>query len=321
MTQTNQRKYEYETNTYLQDSVIIYKTPHRSLIYKIILEGKYPPEFKLLYIRKPGKYKIPNNYIFRVVYGDEHNDYVEFKESPSAAANLYQKVSAQKQIKSVFHNDDVVILNEIKFTINSHSYSVVYNQHYNNTEELRLLAIIKAMDVSKISRSAYRTIANLSLSLPREWSVSEAKKQLMYNMASQIKTTLFDLSTNLLNNLTELIDEEIHFNDQNIVESVIESVGKGTYRSIKDILAYLIPTLSLVIAELKTTKKFDSKYSEIIEEMKRINVYFEFWQEKGTTTGSWKYTSLIGSDKLKVLYNFNFAKILPNDHAILVCNL
>ncbi|CAG8718825.1 4090_t:CDS:2, partial [Scutellospora calospora] len=28
---------------------------------------------------------------FRVVYGDEDNDYVESKESPSAVANLYQK--------------------------------------------------------------------------------------------------------------------------------------------------------------------------------------------------------------------------------------
>ncbi|CAG8672844.1 5718_t:CDS:1, partial [Scutellospora calospora] len=79
------------------------------------------------------------------------------------------------------------------------------------------------MDISKISRSAYRTIANLSQSLLREWSVSEAKKQLMNDMASQIKTTLFDFLLNLLDNLTELINKEIYFNDQNIVKSVIES--------------------------------------------------------------------------------------------------
>ncbi|CAG8605215.1 9878_t:CDS:2 [Racocetra fulgida] len=250
-----------------------------------------------------------------IAYGDKPTDYVESKESPSAAANLYQKAieskpkknsnkenqkktsgtkwneillfglqlqqiqniremnqinrslksysllsesgqrnrskkgatmfyqAAQEQIKTIFHNDDIVILNEMNFTINSHSYSFVYNQLHSNTEELRLLAVVKAMDISKISQSAYRTIANFSQSLLCEWAVSEAKKQLMYNMTSQIKTVLFDLSTNLLNNSTELIDEEIHFNDQNIVESVIKSVRKGAYRSIKDILAYLIPTL------------------------------------------------------------------------------
>ncbi|CAG8749675.1 11828_t:CDS:2, partial [Racocetra fulgida] len=317
--------------------------------------------------------------------------------------------------------------------------------------ELRLLAVVKALDISKILQSAYRTIANFSQSLPHEWAVSKVKKQLMYNIASQIKTALFDLLTNLLNNSTKIIDEEIHFNDQNIVKSVIKSVEKGIYRSIKDILAYLILTLvqnkilnleskniylqissdgrnvkhkvkhvmfifsilnnllnihkpnyhymlvlypkvkkyesletvlALLILDLedikmdllinkndyrkficifqqigrclhfvldtrqlmliifaysatvrkmrivilkktkkslKATKKFDSKYFEIIEKMKRINIYFEFWQEKETT--SWKYTSLIESNKLKVLYNFNLARILPNDYAILVCNL
>ncbi|CAG8511927.1 24961_t:CDS:2, partial [Cetraspora pellucida] len=89
---------------------------------------KYPQESKLLYTRKPGKYKIPNNYIvhtsygkknnqktvicsiyycgkdakFRVVYGNKHNDYVESKESSSAVANLYQKAIESKTKKKKF---------------------------------------------------------------------------------------------------------------------------------------------------------------------------------------------------------------------------
>ncbi|CAG8827829.1 2731_t:CDS:2 [Gigaspora margarita] len=252
-------------------------------------------------------------------------------------------------------------------------------------------------------------------------------------MANQIKTTLFNLLSMLLNDSTESINnEKIHFNDQNIVETVIESVGKGAYRSIKNILAYLIPIWiqnrilnlkskniylrisdleeikngfvdrqgrlwkiylyfsadwkmlalclvhkaananyfclwcncikdengnfekdwrisknidivnqnyinmnrhikkpiffiislhnwiidelhlllhvwdrlwSLVIAELKATKSFDSNYPVIIEEMKRIKVHFEFWREEGTT--NWKHTSLMEDDKLKSKGNFN----------------
>ncbi|RIB30497.1 hypothetical protein C2G38_2260371, partial [Gigaspora rosea] len=161
--------------------------------------------------------------------------------SKKGATVFYQ--AAQEQIKTVFHNDNIVTLNEMDFTINRHSYSFTYNENNSNTEELRLLAVVRAMDIGKISRSAYRTIANLSQSIPREWAVSEAKNKLMYNMANQIRTTLFDLSSILLNDSTELINnEEIHFNDQNIVETVIESVGKGAYRSIKNILAYLIST-------------------------------------------------------------------------------
>ncbi|CAG8815459.1 6543_t:CDS:2, partial [Gigaspora margarita] len=139
---------------------------------------------------------------FQVAYGNQSTNYVESKESSSATANLYQKSKkeatmlyqvAQEQIKTIFYNDDIVILNKMNFTINSHSYLFVYNQLYSNTEELCLLAVIKAIDISK--------------------TVSEVKKQLIYNMPSQIKTVLFDLLPNLLNDLTELIDEEIHFNN------------------------------------------------------------------------------------------------------------
>ena len=53
--------------------------------------------------------------------------------------------------------------------------------------------------------------------------------------------------------------------------------------------------------------------------MDRIKVKFEFWQEEGST--AWHYTSLMGDDKLKVLYNFDLSKILPSNRAILVCQL
>ncbi|CAG8846348.1 5651_t:CDS:1, partial [Gigaspora margarita] len=132
--------------------------------------------------------------------------------SKKGATVFYQ--AAQEQIKTVFYNDDIVTLNQMNFTINGHSYSFTYNKINSNIEELRLLAVVRAMDIGKISQSAYRAIANLSQSLPREWAVSEAKKKLMYNIANQIKTTLFDLLLMLLNDSTESIDnEEIHFND------------------------------------------------------------------------------------------------------------
>ncbi|CAG8851001.1 24031_t:CDS:2, partial [Gigaspora margarita] len=112
------------------------------------------------------------------------------KESSSVAANLYQKAiesktkkilnkkkskktSAQEQIKTIFYNNDVVILNEINFTINSYSYSFVYNQLHSNTEKLCLLVVVKAIDISKVLQSAYRTIDNFSQSLPCEWAVSK----------------------------------------------------------------------------------------------------------------------------------------------------
>ncbi|CAG8817720.1 5043_t:CDS:1, partial [Gigaspora rosea] len=57
--------------------------------------------------------------------------------------------SSSRANKNDFYNDDTVILNEIDFTINSYSYSFVYNQLNSNTKKLYLLAVVKAMDISR----------------------------------------------------------------------------------------------------------------------------------------------------------------------------
>ncbi|GBC29124.2 hypothetical protein GLOIN_2v1783867 [Rhizophagus irregularis DAOM 181602=DAOM 197198] len=69
----------------------------------------------------------------------------------------------------------------------------------------------------------------------------------------------------------------------------------------------------LVLAELKEFNQFDDICrDEIVKEMNRIGVNFQFWQEKSNT---WNHTSLMGDDKKKVLKNFNFKRILPSSRA------
>ncbi|GES80501.1 hypothetical protein GLOIN_2v1783867 [Rhizophagus clarus] len=68
------------------------------------------------------------------------------------------------------------------------------------------------------------------------------------------------------------------------------------------------------IMELKEFNQFDDICrGEIVQEMGRIGINFQFWQEKGVNT--WNYTSLMGDDKKKVLKNFNFMRILPSSRA------
>jgi hypothetical protein len=65
----------------------------------------------------------------------------------------------------------------------------------------------------------------------------------------------------------------------------------------------------LVLMELKEFNQFDNICrQEIVQEMDRIGVTFQFWQENANT---WNHTSLMGDDKKKVLKNFNFKRILP----------
>ncbi|GBC20383.2 hypothetical protein GLOIN_2v1839566 [Rhizophagus irregularis DAOM 181602=DAOM 197198] len=61
---------------------------------------------------------------------------------------------------------------------------------------------------------------------------------------------------------------------------------------------------SLVLSELKDVDQFDNIcHNEIVQEMNRIGVHFQFWEENGSNT--WNYTSLMGNDKLKVLKDFD----------------
>ncbi|UZO24059.1 uncharacterized protein OCT59_016381 [Rhizophagus irregularis] len=66
--------------------------------------------------------------------------------------------------------------------------------------------------------------------------------------------------------------------------------------------------------ELKDVDQFDNVCrNEIVKEMNRIGVRFQFWKENGSNT--WNYTSLMGNDKLKVLKDFNLGQILPLSRA------
>ncbi|GET00585.1 hypothetical protein GLOIN_2v1478248 [Rhizophagus clarus] len=77
---------------------------------------------------------------------------------------------------------------------------------------------------------------------------------------------------------------------------------------------------SLLIAELVEQNSFnDTARKIIIDEMKKIKVNFQFWQDQGSKT--WNYTSLMGNDKLKVLQFFDLTKILSRRRAAIVRDL
>src|ERR1044072_2895529 len=71
---------------------------------------------------------------------------------------------------------------------------------------------------------------------------------------------------------------------------------------------------SLVIAELVEQNLYNDVARKIIvDEMKKIKVNFQFWQDQESKT--WHYTSLMGDDKLKVLQFFDLTKILSKRRA------
>ncbi|CAG8701846.1 7235_t:CDS:1, partial [Cetraspora pellucida] len=102
-----------ETDTYPQNLIIKAQTKTYSFSYEIIQEGYYPLLPILAYTFLPNKYKIPDKYIVKTIFGKRSNQQiikcsinyinnkplyhiefedqiVESKKSASEAANLYK---------------------------------------------------------------------------------------------------------------------------------------------------------------------------------------------------------------------------------------
>ncbi|UZO29901.1 uncharacterized protein OCT59_023350 [Rhizophagus irregularis] len=148
-------------------------------------------------------------------------------------------------------------------------------------------------------------------------------------------------------------DEVAHITDENIVETVINSVEfqkmegmlaeKSEKYNILDITTRLLreelwqlKNQGLIIGNVHW--KFEFYFSSnwkfliiclgfnspttrevIIKEMQRIGVCFQFWQERDFN--KWSYTSLMGQEKLKVLHNFNLETILEPVQAKMIQKL
>ena len=76
----------------------------------------------------------------------------------------------------------------------------------------------------------------------------------------------------------------------------------------------------LVLQEIKNKGLFnDITWNIIIKEMEKLKIWFEFW--KIHDTDNWNYTSLMGDDKLHVLWNFNLTRLFDPEHAALIRSL
>ncbi|CAG8851386.1 8118_t:CDS:1, partial [Gigaspora margarita] len=133
------------------------------------------------------------------------------------AALLFQN-SINKAIPEAFHSTDSVIFHEMTLSINNNRYRFFYtNQQFSN--DLSLKMIVCAMDRERMSRDAYRELSAICKDLPWEWAVASMKQQITSEMNEHIKIIPFNF---------QLAEKE-------------NQIEMGVYRSIKDILKYMIP--------------------------------------------------------------------------------
>ncbi|RIB28799.1 hypothetical protein C2G38_2028248 [Gigaspora rosea] len=96
------------------------------------------------------------------------------------------------------------------------------------------------MDYNYISRDAFRSIAKISSELDREYMISNEKLNLNEIMQNAIPLYVMDINIDN-STILETNNDEIHINDEEVIHGITESIGKASYRSIKDILKYMIP--------------------------------------------------------------------------------
>ncbi|CAG8498338.1 18089_t:CDS:2 [Racocetra fulgida] len=222
-----------ETDTFPQNPIIKAQTKTNSFSYEIIQEGYYPLSPILVYTFPPNKYKIPDKYIVKTIFGKRSNQQiikcsinyinnkplyhiefedqvVESKKSTSEAANLYKDIL----------NKIAKLKNLIKLCSSTRFNGIeIFGLQLQNIKKIR------ENKHRKHNLKPFNQLANSSQKI--QWLISEMRAKITAEMSQAIKVYTF--------NFEELIDNESFYEKENY------KIEKEIYRSLKDILNYTIP--------------------------------------------------------------------------------
>ncbi|CAG8834032.1 27111_t:CDS:2, partial [Gigaspora margarita] len=155
--------------------------------------------------------------------------------------------------------------------------------------------------------------------IPREGTISNERVLLNKQMEANIRITQVNLYH------LEVEKDSTDAFEQGMIDKIDKIEAQ---HSIKNLLNYIIPYLKQSnilkctdpVVYLRISGLYNDKSRKIIvNEMKRINVTFQFWENH--ETHNWNYTSLMVKDKLKVLQLFNFGVLFCPSNAKLIRQL
>ncbi|CAG8798864.1 40399_t:CDS:2 [Gigaspora margarita] len=219
--------------------------------------------------------------------------------------------------KQHYNSIDKPVLEDLKFSVNNHRYKLEYGDEDLIVKKQKCEAVLKTVDQEHIAQHAYRSLANIE---------NELSSQINVEMECKVRITTIKML--LFTEINQ--DEHSNINDPEIVCEVVSSIGKVPNLVEKEIpnpqqpvinlrildhwildelyvILYITDRLwALVLHEIEENGFYNDIAREIIiYKIKKINVYFEFWQESQT----WNYISLMGKDKLKF---YNLYKAIYN---------
>ncbi|CAG8719233.1 8289_t:CDS:2, partial [Racocetra fulgida] len=136
------------------------------------------------------------------------------------AKRVFDQIKDYKE--NIFHNDDKVEIKQARFTVNNKPFEIHYGKFNQKDLEDLHLVVLKSLDKSKISHGA----------------ISNTRQRLNEQMNNLVPLSFINIEQSAISELT--IDQP-HITDFNIVNNMVESVGKGGQHSIIDLLNFMIP--------------------------------------------------------------------------------
>jgi hypothetical protein len=149
-----------------------------------------------------------------------------------------EQIHFENSIKDFYNPKDRVVLKALDFTVENKEYHVSFGEDDYVKKKQKLQSMAYVQDVENIPRDAYRQLAAMESTLPREYAVSQTRQEINEHMEKLIPINFIDLNSTIIQ---EDLLEEPDITDPLIIEQVINATGKGAYRSIKKILEYIVP--------------------------------------------------------------------------------
>ncbi|CAG8682466.1 841_t:CDS:2 [Funneliformis mosseae] len=187
---------------------------------------------------------------FRIKYGPNFQYVISSTKSPSNATLIYER-ALKPETKlffrvllylGIYHQSDEVKLKAMEFSVNQIDFQVNFGYEDQVKKNSQIQSVVKAVDQGQISRDSYRELAAVEHHLPRDNSVSNERIAITNYMNNIIKISLVNKKEkNELEDIKE--SEKSDIMNFEIVQEVVNTIGLGIRRSIKDILYYIIPQL------------------------------------------------------------------------------
>ncbi|CAG8594949.1 3271_t:CDS:10, partial [Diversispora eburnea] len=286
--------------------------------------------------------------------------------SKISARQVYDEVEQNKE--NLFYLKDNIRIKQVRFEINEKNYDINYGKFDKDNDTKLKHAVVKSLDRGRVSRDAYRSLADINQHLP--YYIGKGGQRRITDILNYIVPKYIEqgrkvkhvmITVALLNDIERLRKPESHHtlvlypgseklyfssdwkflatclginaansnyfcswclcnkNDEGKLDSNGKLIGNWTItknisnikQNFLQIQGHIHRLFELFLSDLKRNGELGQIIQQqIIMEMKRLKINFQFWSEKNSNKLS--YISMMDPDKLKVLHEFNFASINVN---------